>query len=261
MIETDTIIKWFEVAFLVLFGAFLLSKSRNIFSADGLITCTTMPEYGRERILQAIERRDTLEALPNLGPLYAVAGIVLAIAVAVNVLSPQMSYALFVSVIATALFWLYSHVRRPAYAHRAAILAPRKRLSVAPWYYVVTLASVGCLFVGRQGRINYSDALVIVASLSMLAFALLIGRLPALLTGEDSQAEHYVDERLRHKRAMVMLYYAGATLFVYETWELIHVHTAASDLSRGIVLVLWLAVAFSSAKESRTVVDMRPSNG
>lgn len=257
MSDVDAFVKWFDVAFLLAGGGFLWFTGRKMLTAGALVLCRSVPSEDRERVEAAVERREALEALPNAGPVYGVSGLALAGAVAANVLTPGMGYALFVLVLATALMWMYAHIRRPATAPRAAVLAPRSAWTAPPLCYAAAVGTICCLLLGREGHLTLGDVLVIIAACGMFAFALLMGRLPALLTGVDPSAELYVDERLRRKRALAMLYYVCATMFVYETWELAHVPGTASHVARAAVFLMWFPILIYAIVEARAVVEMR----
>lgn len=249
--DAELFVKWFEVAFLVIFGAFLWWKGGYALSASSLLLCARRPRREEERLRAAVERRNAIEALPNVGAVYGIAGIVLAILTATNAVSPGLSYALFVLVFTSTVAWIFTHIQRPATMPRAAALTPRRPLPVPIWHYGVAILAIMCLFAGPGGHLGAGDTIVAMSTLAMLAFALLLGKLPALLTGEDASAEVYVDDRLRTLRVLTMLDYICAASFVYITWEYASLHTTMAAIARLVVMLAFFASLFASIVRAR----------
>jgi hypothetical protein len=193
----------------VLFGAWIL-RSRRCFSSVGALIrrpCGDSP-YA-QRLRDAVDRREALEALPSEAMATWIGGASLAAALlaALTPIPATLLYAVVCVVLAGTLAAAYLRLRRAGGRRVASLRARRPEGAVPAWLSaLVAVAAVSPL----------AAILVTAAGLLIVVLGNRVVHLPALLTGQDPAVEEYVDDRLRAVRSVNLFATATAPPYVFE---------------------------------------------
>jgi hypothetical protein len=211
-------IRYFMVAFFAALGLWLILK-RKRFGAAGGYFCFALDEPARSRLRSALERRQASEALPSspMGASLGALSLVLAALSAASRVPVSLLYAAFVVALAAILTVAYVRVRRLA-PRRFATLRVRAPFGTVP-AYVRSLAAVAIVSPAMWvPDVPVSAVAVMIAGCAIAGLALSVAAMPAFLRGEDVAVETYVDERLRHNRAIQLFTISVAPSYVFESF-------------------------------------------
>src|ERR1700685_4415246 len=140
----DVWIRWYMVAFFVLFGAWFLMRRTLCAQAGAFIRGRCDDSPWARRLDAAVERRERVEDLRTQTMAYVCGGasLLAAVIAALTPVPVTMLYALVCVVLAVSVAIAYERLRR-AGGPRVASLRARDPNAVAPWYaYALTAITV-----------------------------------------------------------------------------------------------------------------------
>jgi hypothetical protein len=208
---------WFWVAAFAGLGIFMLASPTRYANIEAYFCRMRVKCSIRDRIVEAAERRKSIENIsPTLGRATGLFAILCAVIAVFTPYPPLMLYAAFCLGFVGFLGVTYLQLRNTQYK-RAASLEIRSPLNVLPvyWYALAFVAALFPLLDLRSPMLQVAAVIVTVCSLTLIVFAWRLALAPALLTGEDPDAEQFVDDRLRFIRTASTLVFAPGITFVY----------------------------------------------
>lgn len=232
------ILHWYWVGVFVLFGLYLMRRSRYLSVPDAIGYSSLNRARSCDPALHAaIERRAEAEGPPL--PIGSWAGTIcigLGVAAVFNVSFAVLYGAMCLSLSALIAF-AYLRLRN-SQRLRVAVLAPRSLAAVIPpiWFAVAIIAALSMLpFVTVPGQAAVA-ILVCCSSLASTFIAWRLTQLPAILNGIDIAAEQRVDEKLRFLRSAVVMVFALVQPFIFVT----QAAAAAHDVNALQLAAYWL---------------------
>jgi hypothetical protein len=209
---------WYMTAFFALFGAALLVWGRCFGSIGPLIRRPCDDTRDAQRLCEAIERREELEALPGaaMGRWSGGASLAAAVISAFTPVPTTLLYAIVCVVLALTFASAYLRLRR-AGVRRVASLRARSRAKTVPAWLTALVAVAAVSPLTFLGDAPFAAALVTAAGLLIAFLGDRVVHLPALLSGHDPAVEEYVDDRLRAVRSTNLFATATAPAFVFAT--------------------------------------------
>lgn len=184
----------------------------GIFGANLSCLCVDDPAL-RARLLAVLEERRKIEhvSLPvqilGIAWVLAAAGILgVGSAGVLPRAQVPMWYGVLCLVLAAIMMHAYFQLRNPRPV-RVAVLQTRRSAQVIPlyWFAAACAGSAVTLAYALLPNLRMGAALVCLSSLATAAIAWRLTRLPARLAGNDIEAERFVDEDLRFRRAAAVL--------------------------------------------------------
>lgn len=206
----------FTESFFALFGLLMIFMGRRSGRLRSYFWVKTIPTELRARVNSAMLRREAIERLPNIAPWCGMCALVASGLIAARMLTPGVADALLMAAFATLLATTFSRIRHATLQRRAAVLAPRTRVTaLAVAGYIATAVCMLCVGAAHAVLPWWSDAAVIAVMAFMMYLAYALSALPSLLIGDDIEAETFVDGHVRATRSSMMLYFAMSCAFVY----------------------------------------------
>jgi hypothetical protein len=174
------------------------------------------PQLGA-RFRSVLERRRAIEAIPQTPwRINGAVSVTLGILTALGIVSPVVSYALVCLSMGVVMTTIYVRLRNRG-ERRAASLAPRTAAQIVPWW-LYALAAIGALtplpFMTNPTLV-VPAAIVALVSTMMIVAASMVSGMSAMLTGDDSEIELVVEDRVRSYRVGSLLFVAIALPFVF----------------------------------------------
>ncbi len=202
--------------FLVVFGMYQIVRANRLSDPKQFFQREMKDKELGMRLRTVLERRRTLEAFPPAG--YVCIGAVsvaLGIASAFKLLIPVLAYASLCLFIAIVLSILLLRIRNTG-ERRAATLVPRSAASAVngTWYGCAVVTSLLPLVFWTTPDLRPASILIAASSLTIVIMSIRIAGMASILTGEDSELEIAVDERLRCSRVAMLLLLAYTVPFV-----------------------------------------------
>ena len=213
----ETFMHWFWVAAFAGLGIFMLWRPTRFANIEAYFCRMRIGCAIRDRIMAAAERRKSIESIsPVLGRGIGAFSILCSVIAALTRYPASMLYAIFCLGFAGFLGAAYLQLRNTQ-SKRAATLEIRSPFSVLPayWYVLAFAAALFPLVDISSPTLRIAAIIVSVCSLTLILVAWRLALAPALLTGEDSDAERFVDDRLRFIRTASTLVFAPGITFVY----------------------------------------------
>ena len=233
----------FFTGFFVLFGAYLAARPTGLGQACRFFRAVVVPDQEVAlRLRSAHMRRQEAEGTSSqLGWAVSLVAFVCAGLSWFTLVPQQLWYALLCVCIAGSFGIAYLSLRS-ATKRRSAVL--RQRPAAAPtWVFLAAVVSaLSLLAYADTIQMAVAAGFVALSCVFTLFLAWRVATMPALLTGEDSVVELFVDERLRRIRTGAVLTFAVVPQFVYASfsgWQTNEIHTIAW----GFTLATWIAVS------------------
>lgn len=187
-------------------------------------------ETQRARLDRALCARRAVEAIPSgFGTLLGVISLVLAASEFIRALPLILPYAVWCVVISFGMLGVYRYFKR-ASERRVALLRARKPSdSLSPLLVgAFALAVVAMFGIAGFSRDSLGATLVALSGAVILWIGWQIAEAPALLLGDDVEAESVIDQRLRVLRATSALITGLCPMIIY-----LGIEGAAQDFYRG----------------------------
>ncbi len=233
----------FFTGFFVLFGVYLAARPACLGQVRSLFRAVIVPDQElAERLRSAHMRRKEAEGRSlQLGWAVALIAFVCAGLSWFTDVPQQLWYAVLCVCLAGSFGIAYLNLRS-ATKRRSALL--RQRSAAAPtWVFLVAVLSALSLLVYADTiQMAVAAWFVTLSCIFTVFLAWRVATMPALLIGDDSVVELFVDERLRRIRTGAVLTFAVVPQFVYASfsgWQTSEIHTVAW----GVTLVTWIAVS------------------
>ncbi len=209
--------QWYISVFLVGFGVLTLIRTDKMVDPKCFFKRDFKDREVGPRLEAILEKRRRIEAFPRAGYLFIGAvSIVLGIATALKLILPVLAYANLCLIIAITLGAAFVRMRNTN-VRRAASLAPRSAGSVVNgiWYGCAAVTSLLPLVYVGTPALRIAAILVALSSLTIVVVSIRIAGMASILTGDDTELEVVVDDRLRSGRVATMLIYAYTVPFVF----------------------------------------------
>jgi hypothetical protein len=248
-------VRWYMVAFFILFGAWLLIRRASFASARCVVPGAGLDERTTDRLQAAYCCRRRREALPSVAMASIIGGTSFAMAAlgAFTRASVTLLYAALTVVMAGVLAGAFVRLRRSE-SRRVASLRARDPSTVAPWYAWSAVAVAVVLPLLWLERAPLGSLTVVCAGVTILVLARRVAAMPALLLGEDLAVERFVDERVRADRTTHLLAVAVAPGYVFEAFG------GFTDSPAHVVALAFTLVALAAVTLlSTTSARRRPS--
>ncbi|MHB8463021.1 MAG: hypothetical protein ACYDA1_10260 [Vulcanimicrobiaceae bacterium] len=249
----------FFTGFFVLFGVYLAARPACFAQVCPLFRAVIVPDQAlAERLRSAQMRRKDAEGISlQLGWAVALVAFVCAGLSWFSNVPQQLWYALLCVCMAGSFGIAYLSLRS-ATKRRTAVLQQRSA-SAPMWVFFAGVASALSLLVYADTiQIAFSAGFVALSCIFTVFLAWRVATMPALLTGDDSVVELFVDERLRRIRTGAVLTFTVIPQYVYASfsgWQTNEIHTIAW----GFTLATWIAVSvyiFTSQRRSPSATEI-----
>jgi hypothetical protein len=259
MMHGDVFIRWYMVTFFVLLGVTLLAYRRCFASVQAYFLMQRQCGAIGKRVAAAVRRREKREALPAsaMGLIVGGTSVAFGAAGAFTRVSVTLLYELLALVLGLTLFAGYMRLRR-AGGRRTASLRRRDPETILPPY---AYAFVAVAVVMPLTWLPAAPAGALLTTLAGLVIALTgwgVAAMPAMLTGDDTAVEQYVDDRVRSGRTVNLLGTAVAPGFFFmalthytDSW----LHVAALLVSLAALLVS-VALQFGLLRRGPSAADL-----
>lgn len=233
---------WFWAAIFAGVGVFFLLKPACLVSVGPLLRKTRFEsDVTKQRVEAAFSRREQIESMPPVfGRAVGIISIVFAFVAGTTRIQTGLLYALLCLALAGITAVTYVYLRRPR-RKRAAILTPRSSSSVIPpyWFVLSVLDGLAVLAYATRPELTAASIVVAVSTLVTAVVAWRLTQLPALLEGNDIEAERLVDDRVRAWRSASTLQLAFVQPFVFCTQS--RITTLPLIAIEDASMVLWFA--------------------
>lgn len=251
------------IVILALALAVKVAKMRSPFARGGILSaklaglCVDDPIL-RARLLAALEQRRKIESIPLsaklLALLWACAGVGMLVASEAGIIPAAQGpvwYGVMCLGLAAIMAHVYFAIRDPQPV-RVALLQARSSAQVIPPYWFAATCATGVLVLVYAAipELRVAAILVCISSLATAAIAGRLTRLPARLAGNDIEAERFVDDGLRLRRAASVVLLAILQPYTFMTFRLQNAGSA-QFVAWGACVLLFFAYAVWMARKIR----------
>jgi hypothetical protein len=256
------LLHWGYAAIFAVMGFILLFRSNMVAAVPGSWRRDSAFE---ERVEEALCRRRRLEDVPvGLRVAPSILCFVIAALTAFSQIPPGVLYGVLMFGISIAMAGTFLQLKNRGPV-RAAMLSPRSSSAVIPayWFVLAIVDAVTALAGLQVPGEQLGSVFVCVSTLVCTVLAWRITEMRALLTGDDPQAEEFVDSRVRFNRSAGVLFFAFAQSYVFLSGVLpvAHSRLVASAQFTAMVLVaiyiIWYLIALFQKSAPRNGTSLR----